>query len=116
MKNIFKIKLKGLNQFGVDTIKEYYKPNIEKYGESAVLVDVNVGLSPLKVKSKTVKREPNSETHIGSYDCTLHVSNLIGYGPKLSLQLKHFNYEVETFSLQCQASTTPFHIFRQIRK
>jgi len=101
MKNIFKIKLKGLNQFGVDTIKEYYKPNIEKYGEGAILVDVNVGLSPLKSKSKTVKREPNSETHIGSYDCCLYMPNLVRHGPKLSLQLKHFNYEVETFSSQC---------------
>ena len=103
MKNTFKIKLKGLNQFGVDTIKEYYKPNIEKYGESAILVDVNVGLNPLKSKSKTLKREPNSKTYIGSYDCCLYMPNLVGHGPKLSLQLKHFNYEVETFSSQCQA-------------
>jgi hypothetical protein len=99
MKKTFKVKLLGLNQCGVDEIKKYYQPNIEKYGEGAILVDVNVGSNPLNFKSKTMKREPNSETHIGSYDCCLYMPNLVRHGPKLSLQLKHFNYEVNIFSL-----------------
>ena len=99
MKNTFKIKLNGLNQFGSDEIKKYYKPNIEKYGEKAILVDSNVGENPLNFKTKTIKRKPNDETYIGSYGCCLHVPDLIGNGPEFSLQLKHFNYEVETFEL-----------------
>lgn len=99
MKNIFKVKLKGLNKFGVDEIRKYYLPNINKWGENAILENVNVGSNPLKTKVKTIKRSPNSETNVGDYDCCLYVSNSIGYGPKLTLQLKHFDYEVETYSL-----------------
>jgi hypothetical protein len=99
MKNVFKVKLKGLNKFGVDEIIKYYQPNIEIYGERAILENVKVGLNPLKVKTKTMKNQPTNETNVGVYDCFLYVPNLIGYGPKLSLQLKHFNYEVEIFTL-----------------
>ena len=97
-------------------LKKYYQPNIEKYGESAILVDV--GANPLNFKSKTMKRQPNSETYVGSYDCCLYVCDLIGYGPKLSLQLKHFNYEVNEFSLveSDQAYKIEEHIFSQIKK
>lgn len=99
MKKIFKIKLVGLNEFGVNEIEQYYKPNIEKYGRSAIMPESSVGYNPLNFKTKTLKREPNPETHIGSYDCCLYNPDLIGNGPKFSLQLKHFNYEIETFSL-----------------
>lgn len=99
MKKVFKVKLIGLNQFGFDEIKKYYKPNIERYGERAILTGINVGVNPFSFRTKTMKQEPNNETYIGSYDCCLYVPDLIGYGPKFSLQLKHFDYEVETFEL-----------------
>ena len=99
MKNVFKIKLIGLNEFGASEIENYYKPNIEKYGRRAILFTANVGDNPFRFRTKTTKIKPNDETYIGSYDCHLYNPDLIGYGPKFSLQLKHFNYEVETFSL-----------------
>jgi hypothetical protein len=96
---MFKIKLMGLNELGSNEIKKYYEPNINKHGESAVLEKTNVGENPLKIKTKIVKREPNDETNIGVYDCCLYIPDLMGNGPKLSLQLKYFNYEIETYSL-----------------
>lgn len=100
MKKVFKVKLIGLNQFGFDEIKKYYKPNIEKFGEKSILTGINVGVNPFRFRTKTVKQEPNSETYIGSYHCYLYVPNFISNnGPEFLFQLKHFDYEVETFEL-----------------
>jgi hypothetical protein len=85
----------GINQLGVDETNEFYKKNIElgyfkpiKLGEMLV--------SNKRFKNSKSFYDKGLENYVGTYDCTQYKEawHGVGYGPRFSFQLKHFNIKI----------------------
>jgi hypothetical protein len=86
----------GLNQLGVDEVNEYYKPNIEKYGIDIFSLSKLGDYGVFKKRFKNVKYfyKVGLDNYLFNHECPQSNEDGIGYGPRFSFQLKHFDYKV----------------------
>ena len=83
----------GINQLGVDEINEFYKKNIELgYIKPIELGEMLV--SNKRFKNSKSFYDKGLENYVGTYDCTQYKEDGVGYGPRFSFQLKHFNIKI----------------------
>jgi hypothetical protein len=81
----------GINHVGVDEINEFYKKNIELgYMEPVVKGEMLVNNKRFKNVDLFYKNSPNNI--VGTYDCTQYKEDGIGYGPRFTFILNHFDY------------------------
>ena len=88
----------GINQLGVDEINEFYKKNIELgYIPHVVLGEMSVGNK--RYKNSKSFYDKGLENYVGTYDCTQYKEDGVGYGPRFSFQLKHFDHKIYEVSI-----------------
>ncbi len=95
MKKQIEVKLKGLNEFGVSELNEFYKHNIDKdWVNKFILGDKCINLTKKRFKNINEFYKNGLESYIGLYEVKQYIPKSKYPGDYFSLQLKHFNHEI----------------------
>ena len=95
MKKQIEVKLKGLNEFGVSEMNEFYKHNIDKDWVSKFkLGDKCVNRTKKRFKNVNEFYKNGLESYIGYFDIRQHIPKAKYPGCYFELQLKHFVHEI----------------------
>ena len=96
MKKQIEVKLFGLNEFGVNELNEFYKLNLELKGSKPFTSEeFDEYPKHKRFKNANLFTFNGLDNYICDIDCTqVRTDGLPGYGPRFSLQVKHFKHEI----------------------
>lgn len=93
MKKQIEIKLKGLNELGVQEMNEFYKLNIKEYNWDKFQLGDKFGLTKKRIKNVNEFYLNGLETYLGMFNCKQSLPN-DGTGYYFQFLLKHFVHEI----------------------
>jgi hypothetical protein len=104
MKKQIEVRLKGLNEFGVSEMNEFYKHNIIEYNISKFELGDKFGYTKKRFKNINEFYSKGLDSYIGFWGTRQHIPNSNLPGDYFEFNIKHFIHEiyevevVETFT------------------